>query len=99
MIARFLAVTNWDPQRRDDELRSISGLTKGVVIGSVSATVVLGYGIALGDQQRANQADARAAQEEQPSTTPSTGAVTPPGSSPTPAPAKSKSPKSKSGGS
>lgn len=91
-------MSDWDPQRRDEELSTISGLTKAVAVGAVGATVVLGYGIAQGDQQRANQAATRDAQAEIPASS-SSGGVTPPNGSPTPAPTKSKSPKSKSGGS
>lgn len=91
-------MTQWDPQHRDEELRSIGGLTKGLTIGAVGATLLLGYAVAAGDQQRADQADARDAQDEL-STQSGGGGLTPPGEAPAPAPTKTKSPKSKSGGS
>lgn len=85
-------MSQWDPQQRDREFRTIRSLTTGLVIGSVGATVILGYGIAWGDQQRVDQADEREAEQ---ATTQSPSGSTPTKSSST----KPKKPKSKSGGS
>lgn len=90
-------MTQWSPEQRDQELRHIRSLTTGLIIGSLGVTVVLGYGIAWGDQQRVNQADARdAAANATDSQSGTSGSTKPSKSSSS---SSSKKPKSKSGGS
>lgn len=84
-----------DPQKRDQELRTITNVSRAVAVSAVGATVVLGVGIAWGDQQRVDQADNR-----QSTQTPAPGStVQPPASKPTATPAATQAPTSKSGGS
>ncbi|MCU0299141.1 MAG: hypothetical protein MUF33_11570 [Candidatus Nanopelagicales bacterium] len=86
----------WDPEHRDEELHRITNLTRAVTATAVGATVLLGVGIAWGDQQRVDQADQRESTQ-----TPAPGStIAPPTATPTaPTPATSKAPTSKSGGS
>lgn len=95
-------MTNWEPERRDQELRHISNVTKGVAAFAVGGTVLLGVGIAWGDQQRVVQADNREAEQQAQPTAEEqaqpTSTIQPPANKPTPAQSTSK-PKSKSGGS
>ncbi len=87
--------SEWDPQKRDEELRTITNVTRAVAVTAVGATVVLGVGIAWGDQQRVDQADNR-----QTTDVPAPGStVQPPANKPTPTPAATKAPTSTSGGS
>lgn len=89
-------VSYWTPDERDQEIRHINNVTKGVAVAAVGGTILLGAGIAWGDQQRITQADNREAAQ----TTPSTPAtIQPPKTNPTKAPAGGSSSKSKSGGS
>lgn len=82
-------MSEWDPQKRDEEFQHIRKMTTGLAVVSVGATLVLGYGIAWGDQQRVDQADNReSAQSDEGSPAPSPSSST-----------KAKKPKSKSGGS
>lgn len=94
-------MTDWNPATRDEELRHISTVTKGIAAVAASGTVLLGVGIAWGDQQRVEQADARESETPPaPEASASPGAtITAPKNAPTPSAAPTKSPKSKSGGS
>lgn len=95
-------MSNWTPEERDQEIRHISGLSKSIAVVAVGGTVLLGAGIAWGDQQRIDQANKRATTpQEQPSTTTIQPPTTTPTQAPTPkAPSSgSSSGKSKSGGS
>ncbi len=97
-------MSDWTPSERDDEVRRIRSLTRDVAIVAVGATVVMGVGIAWGDQQRIDQADGQdpsptPASSDAPTTAPTTAPSLQPGATPTPTPTASKSPKSKSGGS
>lgn len=76
-------MSDWDSASRDAELHHISTVTKGVVAVAVGGTVLLGAGIAWGDQQRVEQANNReAAPQDQPS--PGTNTIKPPATQPTP---------------
>lgn len=90
-------MTQWSPEQRDKELRTIRSLTTGLVIGSVGATLVLCYGIAWGDQQRVDQADARDAAQNSNDSQSGGSSTTPSKSSSSSS--TTKKPKSKSGGS
>lgn len=90
-------MSDWNPETRDAELHHISNLSKGIAVVAVGGTVLLGAGIAWGDQQRVTQANNREATQQQPadSTT-----ISPPANTPTTSPTQQPSTsKSKSGGS
>lgn len=85
-------MSDWTPSERDEEVRRIRSLTRDVAIVAVGATVVMGVGIAWGDQQRVDQSNNK---EQSPTPAPTLQ----PGATPTPTPTATSNPKSKSGGS